>query len=151
CHELTSGAGAVLLVEESIADPERARLAECLGRQPAWSDLPLLVLTHQGADSPTALRALEDLGNVTLLERPIRVAALVSGVRSALRARQRQYQIRAAMAEAHEAAKTRAVLAAIVESSNDAMVSKTLDGIITSWNPGAERLFEYSAEEAIGR
>jgi signal transduction histidine kinase/CheY-like chemotaxis protein len=103
CAALPLGAGAVLLVEEAVAPGRGGRLCEWLERQPPWSDLPLLVLARPGADSAAVAQAMDQLGNVTVLERPLRVAALVSVVRTALRARERQYEARAHFAELREA------------------------------------------------
>ena len=53
--------------------------------------------------------------------------------------------------ERKKAEEERAILASIVENSEDAIIGKSLDGIILSWNTGAEKIYGYSAEEAIGR
>ena len=53
--------------------------------------------------------------------------------------------------ERREAERERSLLAAIVESSTEAVIGKTLDGVITSWNASAERMYGYAAEEAVGR
>jgi signal transduction histidine kinase len=98
-RELEAGAGVVLLPEEAVVPERDEPLIDWLRAQPPWSDLPVVVLARPGADSATVAQAMDLLGNVTVLERPMRVAALVSAVRTALRARQRQYQIREHLAE----------------------------------------------------
>ena len=143
-RELEAGAGSLLLGEETLTAPTTSALAEVLARQPSWSDLPCLVLTGPGPDSAILTAALCRLGNVTLLERPVRVAALVSAVRAALRQRQRQYELR-------ERLGIQTLLAAIVESADVAMVGKSTEGIILTWNKAAERLFGYTAEEVVGQ
>jgi len=96
CMDLARGAGAILLTEEALADPRLDDLAEALASQPPWSDISILLFA--GSDRSQAslrtLHKLEVLRNVTLLDRPIRTAAVISTVRAALRGRQRQYELR---------------------------------------------------------
>ncbi|MEG3193514.1 HAMP domain-containing sensor histidine kinase, partial [Lysobacter sp. D1-1-M9] len=102
--ELARGAGAVMVAEE-ILSPSGAQavLAQAIESQPRWSDLPVLLLTHGGANSTVVGDAVAMLNNVTLLERPLRVQALLSAVRTALRARNRQYEIQEHLRELEQA------------------------------------------------
>ena len=93
-RQLPLGAGALLLVEEVVSGTGMRALAEYVASQPTWSDIPILLLTRSGADSLDVQRAVEHLGNVTLVERPVRTIALITATRSAVRARERQYQVR---------------------------------------------------------
>ena len=97
CREMLRGAGLVFLTGEALTPAAMQRLVEALRQQPAWSDIPLVVLTSGGGGAPVnaeALAALVEAGNVTLIERPVRVMTLLSAVKSALRARHRQYDVR---------------------------------------------------------
>ena len=109
--ELARGVGAMLIGEECLPGGGAQVLAQYLDEQPRWSDLPVLVLARGGVDSVEAGDAIAMLGNVTLLERPLRVAALVSAVRAAVRARNRQYEIEIHLVQLEQArdAKTQAV------------------------------------------
>jgi signal transduction histidine kinase len=101
-REAQLGAAAVI-VHEEVLGRETKQLLEVIERQPPWSDLPVIVLTRAGVDWAAVQQAVGQLGNVTLVERPVRVAALRSTIRTALRARDRQYQTRDYLREREEA------------------------------------------------
>jgi len=92
--ELDRGAGALLIAEESLTDPGMTGVADYLQRQPPWSDLPMLIIAGSGLVSNAVLEAMDMPANITVIERPLRVVALISAARSALRARSRQYELR---------------------------------------------------------
>ncbi|HYC01038.1 MAG TPA: ATP-binding protein [Candidatus Limnocylindrales bacterium] len=101
--QMLDGAGAILLTPEVLSWPDSYLLAEALQRQPAWSDIPIIMLCTSGADSAAAAMATELLGNITVLERPVRVTTLVSALHTAVRARRRQYELRDHLDELHRA------------------------------------------------
>ena len=94
---LRDDAGAVLAIEESLRTSDLSDLFAWLAAQPAWSDLPFVVLTARGGGperNPAALRLSQTLGNVSFLERPFHPTTLISALRVALRGRRRQYEAR---------------------------------------------------------
>jgi signal transduction histidine kinase len=93
-EELKNGVGALLLVDEALTASLLRQLTDFLIDQPSWSDLPILVLSRRGLDSPELRKNYFQLGNVTLLERPLQSVTLLSATKSALRARRRQYAMR---------------------------------------------------------
>jgi len=110
CATLPDGAGAIVLTEEALAGHNLHQLKTALNQQPPWSDLPIIVLTQGGPDSRVALYAFNALGNVMVLDRPVRVGTLVSAVQTSLRARERQYQLREHLRERAKAAEERVQL-----------------------------------------
>ena len=94
CREASAGAGAAVLTAEAVLADAGGRLPAWLAAQPAWSHLPLIVLTPAGPESPGLLRALETVGPMTLMKRPVQASTIVSAVRAAVRDRGRQYAVR---------------------------------------------------------
>ena len=99
-RNLVEGAGAAVITEEALIGQDISGLVEWVAHQPSWSDFPFIVLLEPGA-SPEACGperdGLQQSGNLTLLERPVGTATLVSAVRAALRARGRQYEVNDAL------------------------------------------------------
>ena len=91
------GAGAAILAEEALDEEGIDLLGRSVAAQPAWSDFPIIVLTGGGATTPYTemmVRSRTPMGNINLIERPLRPATLISSVRTAIRSRLRQYEIR---------------------------------------------------------
>ena len=100
---LTETAAAVLVTEEAIRTADLAPLSRWIDEQPAWSDMPFILLTRQGGidRNPTAAWLSRILGNVGFLERPFHPTTLISVVVTALRGRRRQYEARTRLEELH--------------------------------------------------
>ncbi|MBR1208781.1 MULTISPECIES: ATP-binding protein [unclassified Bradyrhizobium] len=97
CVEIAEGAGAILLAEEALKEQDAIdRFHRTLGKQSAWSELPVLLIAKANGRGPTRLAAerIGDYRNIVMLERPLRSASLISALQSALTARRRQYEIR---------------------------------------------------------
>lgn len=108
-EELQSGAGTAFVAEEALFGDQSQSLAHWVARQEPWSDFPFVILTSRN-DQPKVREwrrtQMTQLGNVSLLERPVQPITLVSLVQAALRARRRQLEIRLLLEEQkHVAAK----------------------------------------------
>jgi len=134
--ELRAGAGAILVAEEAIPSHQISLLTASLEDEPSWSELPIVVLLAVAARDARvqSLRHLERLRNMTLLDRPVRIANLVSTIQSALRARRRQYEIRDLMRELQRALQTRDELIASVSHE-----LRTPLNVILGWSASLQR------------
>ncbi|MGZ5169072.1 MAG: hypothetical protein ACXWCY_16730 [Burkholderiales bacterium] len=87
--------GCAVLVEEALVHPDIDNFLEVLAAQPAWSDLPLVLIASEGAALGALLeRVFPQSGNLAVLQRPLNPVSLVSAVQVGLRARHRQFQVR---------------------------------------------------------
>ena len=168
CAAAEEGAAGLLLAEEALSGEDLLALRETIERQPEWSDLPVLMLVAGGIETLEGRRRAQDraavrLENLTLLERPIRIGTLISTVKTALRARMRQYEIRQGLAErvvAEEAMRRSEKLAvagrlaaSIAHEINNPLESVTnlLYLIARSDSMEEVRMFTATAEQELAR
>ena len=104
------GAAALMIAEEVFVSAGLQELRALLAEQSAWSDIPLLIFTGTPAAAqrrPINAHVLSSLGNVTLLDRPLRPVTMLSAANAALRARRRQYDARRELFEQRRAVRER--------------------------------------------
>jgi signal transduction histidine kinase len=106
CREIRRGAVAAVLAEEVLTEAACAQLTATLNEEPPWSDFPLLVMTSRSRPDSDAWQSVRGIGgtaHLSLLERPLHLATLISAVRTAVLARTRQYEVRDALAARRQA------------------------------------------------
>ena len=149
CAELDGGCGAVLLAEETLAENSIMDLVETLSHQPAWSDIPVVIITSSGEASQMQLRRLGlfgSTGNVSLLERPFRPGTLISIIQSASHARRRQYEVRGLLQVVSESERRYREL---VKGLPAAVYTTDAEGRINLYNEAALKL--WGREPEIGK
>jgi PAS domain S-box-containing protein len=135
---------AVIVATEALVASEIPLLLDRLEQQPAWSDVPLILLTMPDGGDEMSLRVLEIFGpkaNVTLLERPLQAVALISTLQVALRARRRQYEVRDLIKERET----------ILASISDAFSAINREWRYTFVNSKVAELAGIPREKMIGR
>ena len=94
-----------VITEEALVSADLRQLSDWVAAQPAWSDLPFIVLTQRASTTdrgPVVFRLTHTLGNVTFIERPFHPTTFVSVVGTAIRGRHRQFEARARIDQLHE-------------------------------------------------
>jgi C4-dicarboxylate-specific signal transduction histidine kinase len=159
CQAILDGAGAAIISEEAFVGNSIRPLLEVLRHQPPWSDFPVILLTVSGRVTLESERLRElrrPLGNLFLLERPIRPETLLSTLEIALRGRQRQYQIRdqiqqyalaqAALLRSEKLAVTGRLAASIAHEINNPLEAVTNLLYLMHGNLSPEQRKQYLAE-----
>lgn len=92
--EVERGVGVLVLTDAALREPHTKELLAHLARQPAWSEIPTVLLCRSGAAEAWSSATAFGLRNATILDRPTSTRTLLSSIQAGLRARARQYQLR---------------------------------------------------------
>lgn len=139
--------GAVLVTEEALGKSGSDALEEVLASQPAWSDVPFIVLANGAVQSRSsrATNRIDTLSNAVLLSRPLHAEELIRAVRSALKARGRQHEARRRLEELQDRERqlyeSEAKFHAIANSVNQMIWTTLPDGFHDYYN---DRWYEFT-------